>query len=278
MRLVTLVLCAVVIGTVQENRAHSIAFVGGTVVDLSAFGRGTADIRNSVVIVRNGRITAVGTRPATKIPRDAEVIDATGKFIVPGLHDVFATIDNQAYANAFLYMGVTAIVANEAPSSRRDGLFLTGTPSPRVYRMATVQGFDNTGLTPAPRSIADLMTRGRRMTPAELTSRVDGLASGVKVLLCNTPSCRNSCAWWRRTRDRTGHDRRARRDDIPGGDRRGRAGLRPRRDTRSSSPRPTYAKVAALPFGPPRIPCTSIWSASKATIRRARYRNFGTSG
>ena len=184
MRIVTLVLCAIIIGAVQESRAHSIAFVGGTVVDVSAFGSGTGDIRDSVVIVQNGRITAVGTRRATKIPRDAEVIDATGKFIVPGLHDVFATIDNQAYANAFLYMGVTAIVANEAPSSRRDGLFMTGTPSPRVYRMASVQGYDPKGLSPAPRTITELMTRGRKMDPAELTKRVDELASdGVKVLL-----------------------------------------------------------------------------------------------
>src|SRR6476619_3259626 len=166
MRIVTLALCAVVSGAVQENRAHSIVFVGATVVDVSAFGSGTADIRDSVVIVQDGRITAVGTRRATKIPRDAEVVDTTGKFIVPGLHDVFATIDNQA------------------PSSRRDGLFLTGAPSPRVYMMATVQGYDPKGLSPAPRTITELMTRGRKMDPAELTTRVDELASsGVKVLL-----------------------------------------------------------------------------------------------
>ena len=184
MRIVTLVLWAVLIGAFQGRPEQSIALVGGTVVDVSAFGRGTSDIRDSVVIVRNGRITAVGTRRATKIPRDTEVIDATGKFIVPGLHDVFATIDNQAFANAFLYMGITAIVANEAPSSRRDGLFLTGTPSPRVYRMARVQGYDPTGLSPAPRTIAELLARGRRMELAELRERVDTLASsGVKVLL-----------------------------------------------------------------------------------------------
>src|SRR3954471_3168922 len=130
MRIVSLVLCALTLAPVQEKRPHSIAFVGATVVDVSAFGSVTRDLRDSVVIVENGRITAVGTRRETKIARDAEVIDAKGKFIVPGLQDVFATIDNQAFANAFLYMGVTAIVANEAPSTRRDGLFLSGNPSP----------------------------------------------------------------------------------------------------------------------------------------------------
>ena len=60
----TLVLCAVTIGSVQANRTHSVAFVGGTVVDVSAFGSVTSDIRDSVVIVQDGRITAVGTRRA----------------------------------------------------------------------------------------------------------------------------------------------------------------------------------------------------------------------
>src|SRR5213076_29351 len=82
------------------------------------------------------------------------------------------------------YMGVTAIVANEAPSSRRDGLFMTGRPSPRVYRMARVQGYDPTGLSPAPRTIAELLARGRRMEVSELIERVDTLkGSGVTVLL-----------------------------------------------------------------------------------------------
>ena len=87
-------------------------------VDVSAFGTSTADIRDAVVIVEHGRITAAGTRRATKIPRGAELIDTTGKFIVPGLHDVFATINSRAYANAFLYMGVTAIVANDGADAR----------------------------------------------------------------------------------------------------------------------------------------------------------------
>src|SRR3954464_5129672 len=135
-----------------EKQTVPIALVGGTVVDVSAFGTSTADIRDSSVIVQNGRITAVGPRRSTTIPRGAQVIDAAGTFIVPGLHDVFATIDNQAYANAFLYMGITTIIANEAPSNRRDGLFLTGVPSPRVYRMAGVEGYDPAGLTPPPRT------------------------------------------------------------------------------------------------------------------------------
>ena len=257
MRIVTFVLWAVLIGAFQERPAHSVALVGATVVDLSAFGSGTGDIRDSVVIVGNGRITAVGTRRATKIPRGAEVIDATGKFIVPGLHDVFATIDNQAFANAFLYMGITAIVANEAPSSRRDGLFLTGTPSPRVYRMARVQGYDPTGLSPAPRTIGELLARGRRMEVAELIERVDTLArSGVKVLLLHyallPDQLRAVAAHAREIGLATIGELGATTypEAIGAGVR---AFVHTSRYSLELAPPDLRAKVAAAPFGPPRI-------------------------
>src|SRR4051812_2740586 len=257
MRIVSLVLCALTLASVQENRPHSIAFVGATVVDVSSFGKGTRDLRDSVVIVENGRITAVGTRRATKIAPGAEVIDASGKFIVPGLQDVFATIDNQAFANAFLYMGVTGIVANEAPSTRRDGLFLSGNPSPRVYRMATVQGYDPAGLTPAPRNIGELMTRGRKMDAAELSKRVDELASnGVKVLLLHysvlPDQLRAVAAHAREIGLATIGELGATTypEAIAAGVR---AFVHTSRYSLELAPPDLRAKVAAAPFGPPRL-------------------------
>ncbi len=184
MRVLIVLLLAFAVSSVQEQRAHPIALVGGAVVDVSAFGASSADIRDAAVVVENGRITAVGPRHSIKIPRGAEVIDATGKFIVPGLNDVFATINNQAYANAFLYMGVTAIVGSDEPGGRRGPLFTSAAPSPRIYKLDDVQGYDATGVTPPPRTISDLMARGRKMNAAELTKRVDDLArDGIKVLL-----------------------------------------------------------------------------------------------
>src|SRR3954466_7277097 len=277
MRIVSLVLCALTLASVQEKRPHSIAFVGATVVDVSSFGKGTSDLRDSVVIVENGRITAVGTRRATKIAPDAEVIDASGKFIVPGLQDVFATIDNQAFANAFLYMGVTGIVANEAPSTRRDGLFLSGNPSPRVYRMATVQGYDPAGLTPAPRSIGELMTRGRKMDAAELTRRVDDLASsGVKVLLLQysllPDQLRAVAAHAREIGLATIGELGATTypEAIAAGVR---AFVHTSRYSLELAPADLRAQIAAAPFGPPRIPydeyLTSVKEDDPALARYA---------
>ena len=48
MRILTLVLVAVTIGSGQGAGPHPIALVGGTVVDVSAFGSSTTDIRDAI--------------------------------------------------------------------------------------------------------------------------------------------------------------------------------------------------------------------------------------
>src|SRR5258708_33891555 len=37
------------------------------------------------VVVANQRIAAIGPSKTTEIPTDAEIVDATGKFVIPGL-------------------------------------------------------------------------------------------------------------------------------------------------------------------------------------------------
>src|SRR5262249_49175845 len=41
-------------------------------------------IRDAVIVVHDGRIAGVGPRASTKIPKDAQVLDCSGKFIVAG--------------------------------------------------------------------------------------------------------------------------------------------------------------------------------------------------
>ena len=66
---------------VAQNR--SIAVVGATLID----GTGRAAVADSVVIVRDGRFQEVGKRGEVSIPPGAEVIDAKGKTVLPGLID-----------------------------------------------------------------------------------------------------------------------------------------------------------------------------------------------
>jgi len=157
---------------------------GGTLVDVSNRGNGSADLADAVVVIRDGRIDAVGPAASTPVPDAARVIDATGGFIVPGLHDVFATVNNQAQANAFLYMGVTSIVGLDEPGGRRGPLFLDADPGPRVHRLDDVTGYDASALAPDQRTVYDLTTLGRKLSDEELTQEIDRLAArGIDVLL-----------------------------------------------------------------------------------------------
>jgi imidazolonepropionase-like amidohydrolase len=59
------------------------AIVGGTVWD----GTGRAPIHDAVVLVRDGRIEAVGGRRQVRVPAGIDTIDARGKWVLPGLID-----------------------------------------------------------------------------------------------------------------------------------------------------------------------------------------------
>jgi len=59
----------------------NLAFVGARIID----GTGAPVIENGVIVVTDGRIRAVGPAGDVTLPADAEVVDASGKTIMPGL-------------------------------------------------------------------------------------------------------------------------------------------------------------------------------------------------
>lgn len=61
--------------------APDLALVGGTVITATA----QPPIANAVVLVQDGRITAIGPQENVKIPPSARRVDARGKWITPGL-------------------------------------------------------------------------------------------------------------------------------------------------------------------------------------------------
>jgi len=60
-----------------------IAITGGTLID----GNGGTPLQDAAIVVRGGRIEAVGPRATVTVPRGARVIDATGRFVTPGFVD-----------------------------------------------------------------------------------------------------------------------------------------------------------------------------------------------
>jgi hypothetical protein len=117
---------------------------GGTVVDVSDWGRSARDLEDAVVVVRDGRITDVGRRGAISIPKGARVINCAGKFLIPGLVDGFAGMASQGQANANLYMGVTTVVAHS--DYRRGSIDFGAHPSPHLYLLDSIGTSDNWSL------------------------------------------------------------------------------------------------------------------------------------
>ncbi len=88
--------------------AAPLAFVGATVHPVS----GPA-LEDGVVVVDDGRITAVGARDTVPIPSDAAVHDVSGKHLVPGLVDTHSHIGGGRLHEhlAIIQPGVSAVDA-----------------------------------------------------------------------------------------------------------------------------------------------------------------------
>jgi imidazolonepropionase-like amidohydrolase len=90
----------------QPPSTAIIAIVGATLID----GRGGPPVNDSIVIVQGERITEVGNRLSAKIPANAQVIDARGLTLLPGLIDSHFHIDGDDPLPAlYLSHGVTSI-------------------------------------------------------------------------------------------------------------------------------------------------------------------------
>jgi hypothetical protein len=165
--------------------SEPLVLAGGTVVDVTNWGHSARDLTDAIVILRDGRITDVGSRMAVSIPKGARVIDCTGKYIIPGLVDGFAGLNSQGQANANLYMGVTTVVASN--DMRRGPIDLSASPSPHIYKIDSVGSTDNWSLLAKRPEWALKLREGAH--PAELspedTNRqlIDTVALGTRVVL-----------------------------------------------------------------------------------------------
>jgi len=63
---------------------------GGTLID----GTGAGPVRDSVVVIEGSKITEVGSSNRVRIPGGAEVIEAGGRVVMPGLIDCHTHISN----------------------------------------------------------------------------------------------------------------------------------------------------------------------------------------
>jgi imidazolonepropionase-like amidohydrolase len=87
------------------------AIVGGRLID----GTGKPTIENSVVILKDGKVAAAGPAASTAVPEGAQIVDAHGKSVLPGLWEMHAHFEQVEWGPIYLATGVTTArdVGNE---------------------------------------------------------------------------------------------------------------------------------------------------------------------
>src|SRR6266567_3274876 len=83
--------------------AADVAFVGARIID----GTGKAPIETATVLVRNGRIEAVG--PSVTVPAGVQRIDAAGKTIIPGLVNAHGHVGDLSQLGRYARYGITTV-------------------------------------------------------------------------------------------------------------------------------------------------------------------------
>ena len=82
-----------------------LAIIGATIFD----GTGKSPVRNGVVVMKDGRFTAVGQHGKVTIPSNARIVQARGKWLIPGLIDMHVHLDEVLTPGTFVLYGVTSV-------------------------------------------------------------------------------------------------------------------------------------------------------------------------
>jgi hypothetical protein len=90
-----------------QHQSKALVFTHVTVIDAT----GAAAKPNMTVVVLNERITAIGQSGKVSIPKGSQVIDATGKFLIPGFWDMHVHLakSGESTLPLFIVNGVTSV-------------------------------------------------------------------------------------------------------------------------------------------------------------------------
>jgi imidazolonepropionase-like amidohydrolase len=131
---------------VSVDSGGTTVLAGGTLID----GTGSAPVADAVVVIKKDRIVFAGPRNKAKIPEQANVVDVSGKFILPGLWDMHAHFEQVEWGPVYLAAGVTTVrdCGNEFEfvTAVRDAIANGRGLGPRLLLAGIVDGTSNFAL------------------------------------------------------------------------------------------------------------------------------------
>lgn len=109
------ILAAATMGGAQATQpAGATAFIGATVFD----GTERSPIVGATILVRDGRVVAVGRPADVTVPAGAARVDLRGKFIMPGLVNAHGHVTAPATLGTYAAYGVTSVYSlGDEPAS-----------------------------------------------------------------------------------------------------------------------------------------------------------------
>ena len=95
----------------EADPGGSLAITHVSVIDVSAPNDAAALLPDQTVLIQNGRITTVGTASSVRVPRNAQVVDGRGKYLIPGLWDAHTHVSYAGESAFPVYVanGVTTL-------------------------------------------------------------------------------------------------------------------------------------------------------------------------
>ena len=169
---VFLVLSASLITGSSWGQSRPTAIVSGTLID----GTGRPALTDSAIIMQDGRFIAVGKRGEVSLPQGADVIDAKGKTILPGLIDGHCHLRDWM-GELYLHFGITTCptISNNPVDwvlAQREGIRNGTIRGPRVWASGNVID----GPSPAG------MGANRRQRTSVIVDNEDDARNAVRML------------------------------------------------------------------------------------------------
>ncbi len=156
----------------QQEQPAVLVIEGGTLID----GNGGAPVADALIIIRGNRIETVSRKGQAQYPAGARVLQADGKFILPGLMD--AHVHYQDFlAELLLTHGVTSVFeiggGGELGLVRREAITRGKIPGPRLFlavgslaggRIAALGGRSAEDMTLSSRMVIGTAAQARDVT------------------------------------------------------------------------------------------------------------------
>jgi len=101
-----LIVAALLLAQAKPNHTQaSLVLTHASIIDVT----GAAPRRDTTVVITGDRISAIGDTANISVPADARVVDATGKFLIPGLWDMHVHWYARDTFTLFIANGVTGV-------------------------------------------------------------------------------------------------------------------------------------------------------------------------